>query len=139
MNIFKKFTLISGICILCGCGLSPVEAGFGGAAVGAGTGAAIGSAMASGDVAASAGLGAAIGFPAGIVLALAVDGLMSQSGSSKKDNTAEINSNQHKISENNAEIEKLRHDVNQESPTGNPSEFHREKIFTGTTLANPYR
>lgn len=125
---------------LSNCGLSPVEAGFGGAAIGAGTGALIANAMADGDIAASAGIGGLIGFPAGIVLALVVDSMAgSSSKAADKDFSGEIASNQEQIYRNNLELDELRREVDDNAPSGNPAGSLREHRFDGATLGNPYR
>lgn len=132
--------IISSSLLFSGCGLSPVESGFGGAAVGAGTGALIASSISNGDIAASAGLGAAIGFPAGIILCLAADALITPASSSSQDEFAdEIAENQEKIYENNQRIQELRRDANEEIVEGNPPSYDRKKIYDGPTLGNYYR
>jgi len=131
--------IISSSLFLSSCGLSPAEAGFGGAALGAGTGAAIASAISNGDVAASAGLGAAIGFPAGIVLALAADAFWTPGSSKEADFAEDIAANQQEIYENNKTIEELRRQANEEIPQGNPPSYNRQKIYDGPTLGNMYR
>ncbi len=134
--------IFSSSLLFSGCGLSPVESGFGGAAVGAGTGALIASSLSNGDIAASAGLGAAIGFPAGIVLCLAADALMTPgSGSSSKQDAFvdEIAENQEEIFENNKRIQELRRDANQEIPEENPPSHNRRRLYDGPVLGNYYR
>ena len=144
----RKFEMprIITVIVLCvslalpGCGLNTAESGFGGAAVGAGTGALIGSLIKNGDVGQSAGLGAIIGFPAGIILTLAANSMFSSSTSQNdRQVVAEIEENQREIIRNNAEIESLRNSVNEEIPTRNPPSTQRKHIYDGPTFGNLYR
>lgn len=130
--------VVSASLALSSCGLTPAEAGFGGAALGAGTGAAFGSLISNGDIAKSAGLGAAIGFPAGIVLSLAADSIWSYR-TAEKDYSSEITEKQEKIVENNARIEEFRRQADREIPSDNPSSYKRGKIYDGPTYGNMYR
>ena len=89
----------------------------------------------------SAGLGALIGFPAGIILTLAANEFFASSAlsESSKDYSEEIQDNQNQIVKNNAEIEDLRRQANEETSAANPSPAGRKHIYDGPTLGNLYR
>lgn len=126
---------------LSACGLNPSEAGFGGAALGAGAGALVGSVLSNGDIARSAGLGAAIGFPAGILISLAAESMLDYHSTARKekDFSEEIAENQKKITQNNQELEVLRTEVRNEALSENPPSYKRGRVYDGATHGNLYR
>lgn len=124
--------------VVTGCGSvtrNGAAGGVVGGAVGAGTGALVGSLIANGDVAASALVGGAIGIPVGIALGAYV---FSQYDSRVQEERliASYLANQSSISEQEAEIQRLREGVLLDSPS-NPN-FNQgvRKPFQGSTLGS---
>lgn len=109
----------------------------GGAAAGAGTGAIIGAAIANGDVAASALLGGAIGIPVGLAVAAIYDYNSERSVGERK--AEEIEKNQAEIFSRQREIDKVREQMRNEGPEGNPSETGREYHYNSPSLGSYYR
>ena len=130
--------LLSGL-LLVGCETkqdSAIAGGFGGAAVGAGTGAIIGAAITNGDVAASALLGGAIGAPIGVALAL-----MHYANSEENRKRTEmdmIRQNQDILFEQERQLDILRRQVWEERPHFEFPVEQDEQPFGGATLGNPF-
>jgi hypothetical protein len=109
----------------------------GGAAAGAGTGALVGAVIANGDIAASALLGGAIGIPVGIALAALYD--YNSEPSVQERNAVVIEQNQREIFSRQRELDALREDIRNDTPSYNPSEGDRYYHYSGETFGNYYR
>lgn len=135
------FSLVAASSVLVsGCGVSTQSlawGGLGGAAAGAGTGAIIGTVIANGDVAASALLGGAIGLPVGIALGAIID--YHSSARVEERRIVQIQHNQAELYSRQREIDRLREEIRDAGPTGNPpAEYHRYE-YDGNTHGNWYR
>ncbi len=115
----------------------PLYGAVGGAAVGAGTGALIGTVIANGDVAASALLGGAVGIPVGIALAVLYD--YNSEPSVQERNDVVIQQNQQEIFSRQRELDALREELRNDTPSYNPSEQDRYYHHSGETFGNYYR
>jgi hypothetical protein len=126
--------------LLTGCGSRLKNSAAGGAAgafIGAGTGAIIASSITNGDVPGSALLGAGVGLPVGLALGLALSAYDDEV--QEKDRFEEYQANQYEIIQNDRELEQLRDELRQDSPTGNPDRHMKERVHTGPTLGSYYR
>jgi len=129
-------SLFISLAILSGCGSvarNGVAGGVVGGAVGAGTGALVGSLIANGDVAATALLGGAVGIPVGVALGMYA---FSQYDSRVQEDRliATYLSNQASISEQEAEIQRLRQQVLEDAPANPNFNQGLRKPFQGSTL-----
>ena len=126
--------------LVSGCGVSSQSlayGGIGGAAAGAGTGAIIGSVIANGDVATSALLGGAIGIPVGIALGAIID--YHSDARVQERQVAKIQRNQAEIYDRQRKLDRLREEIRDDGPTGNPPAEYRRYEYDGNTLGNWYR
>lgn len=134
-------SLVAGSSLLVsGCGVSGESlayGGLGGAAAGAGTGAIIGSVIASGDIATSALLGGAVGIPVGIALGAIID--YHSDARVEERRIVQIQKNQGELYDRQRELDRLREEIRDAGPTGNPSHERHEYQYDGNTLGNWYR
>jgi|694.fasta_scaffold03396_19 hypothetical protein len=134
-------SLVAGSSLLVsGCGVSGESLAYGslgGAAAGAGTGAIIGTVIANGDVATSALLGGAIGIPVGIALGAIIDYHSDARVTERR--TAKIQKNQAEIYDRQRELDRLRDEIRDAGPTGNPPKDLQRYEYDGNTLGNWYR
>lgn len=134
-------SLVAGSAMLIsGCGVSGESlayGGLGGAAAGAGTGAIIGTVIANGDVATSALLGGAIGIPVGIALGAIIDYHSDARVTERR--VAKIQKNQAEIYDRQRELDRLRDEIRDDGPTGNPPADLKQYEYDGNTLGNWYR
>ena len=139
LKVFRGVSL-AGMLLVVGCGSrleNSLAGGAAGAGLGAGIGAAVGSIITNGDVPGSAIMGASIGIPVGLVLGLALSAYDDEV--QEKDRSEEYRKNQLVIMERERQIEGLREEVRQETPTGNPDRNLKQRIHMGPTLGSYYR
>ena len=106
--------------------------GLAGGTIGAGTGALVGSLISNGNVGQSALLGTAIGIPAGIALGLGYQ--YYEEEREIGDNNEIIEQNHDYIVSRQAEIDRIRGALKDESFEVKPNENRKEYIYTGPSI-----
>ena len=142
-RILSSFCLLFVVTVSSGCSDTTIHAkplaigAVSGAAAGAGTGAIVGAIIANGDVAASALLGGAVGIPVGLALGALYDYHSTENVAQRKQK--EIDQNQKEIFSRQRELDDLREQIRNDSPSGNPAESDRYYHYNGNSYGNYYR